>query len=87
MPVKTAAVGLNELGMLELLHVCRTLEHHVLKQVRKPGAPFWFHAKANVVVNAYCDYGCDVIFGDDDFEAIGKFVIDHRDVQWFSVET
>jgi hypothetical protein len=68
--------------MFKLLHVLRTLEHHVFEQVSETGAAFGLHAKADVVIDGNGDDWRNMIFGYDYLEAIRKLVVDERNVDW-----
>ena len=85
MAIQTSAVRLDEFCVLKLLHVRRALKHHVFEEMREAGAALRFEPEADVVIDGNRDHGRDVIFGDDDLEAVRKFVIDDWNVEWFSL--
>ncbi len=85
MAIQTSAVCLDELRVLKLLHVRRTLKHHVFEEMREAGAALWFEPEADVVIDGNRDHWRDVIFRDHHLQAVRKFVIDDRNVEWFSL--
>jgi hypothetical protein len=70
--VEVAAVGLHVFRVLELLHVRRALEHHVLEEVGEPGAALGLDAEADAVVDGDGGHGRGVILGDHELEAVGE---------------
>ena len=81
--VETPAICFDELGVLKLLHVCRSLKHHVLEEMRESGASFRLETKTHVVIDSDCNDRRHVIFGNHDFESVRQLVIDHRNVKRF----
>jgi hypothetical protein len=81
MTIQTATVRLDEFCVLKLLHVRRTLKHHVFEQMREAGAALRLEPEADVVIHGNRDHGRGVIFRDHHFETIRKFVIDDRNVE------
>src|SRR5262249_24573255 len=85
--VRIAAVGFDKLYVIKLLHVRRTLKHHVLKQVGKPCSAFGLNAKTNVVVDGNSNYWSIMVLRDYDFQTVREFVVDDGNVYWFRFES
>ena len=64
-PVHRAAVGEDEMRVLAGADVRGALEHHVLEEVREPGAALALVARADVVVDRDGEDRRRVIFRDD----------------------
>jgi hypothetical protein len=60
------------LEMGGLRDVFRALKHHVLEQMGKTGATFFFVTRANVVIDCYGDNRNRVVFAKNNAKTIGK---------------
>jgi hypothetical protein len=72
--VHAAARALDELEVLALLHVRRALEHHVLEQVREPGARGALVRRADVVPDIDRDHLRGVVLAEDHGEPVRQLV-------------
>ncbi len=82
-PVHRAAVVLDQQHVLALAYVLRTLEHHVLEQVREPGAAGPLIPRANVVGHADGDHRRGVVRREDHPQAVWKTVVGEPDLRGF----
>src|SRR5687768_8670553 len=58
-----------------LRHVLRALEHHMLKQMRKTGAPFTLVPRTNIIINRN-RHDRDRVIGIQDYaQVVGKRVL------------
>src|SRR2546427_4522908 len=69
----------SQLVVLLLVHVCRSLKHHVLEEVREPGATGTLVARADLVPHIDRDDGRRVVLGVDDAQAVGQRELLERD--------
>jgi len=58
----------------------------VFEKMGKAGSTFWFDAEPDVVIDPDSYDWSYVVFGDDDFETVWKFVIDDWHVHWLRVK-
>ena len=81
--VHVAAVVFNQDHVLALADVLGALEHHVLEQVREPGAPGMFAVRAHVVGDGDPVGGGGVIDRHDYAEAVVQLVLFDRNPKRF----
>ncbi len=84
-PVHIAAVVLHQDHVFALADVLRTLEHHVLEQMRKPGAAGVLVVRADVVTDRDGVSGRRVILGKYNPQSVSELVLLDGNLQALSL--